>query len=362
MLDDYLSSVEKRRLSATLGNGDPDRIASEALDGDRPVCIYGSGFAGEECLALFSSVTGAGERVLAFLDGNTDKQGRVLENRPILRPDDARVTAANPIVILASYIPTYLEEMAGQCRRLGYDAVHSGVLYFRAEHAKAIRRAADVWADADSKRVYRYALRHILTRDAGELTSVAEPNQYFPPFMPARQYASFVDGGAYFGDTLSAYRTMTGGDFDNYYAFEPDARNFTRLERETRGDVRIHLYPKALFNCETNMPFLQCSHAGGSHVGEGGDAVACATIDAELAGNPVTYIKMDVEGAEPAALEGAEQIIRTRRPGLGICVYHHPSHLWDIPLWIKRVEPGYGLYLRHHSAMSGCETVCYAVP
>jgi hypothetical protein len=70
---------------------------------------------------------------------------------------------------------------------------------------------------------------------------------------------------------------------------------------------------------------------------------------------------MDIEGAEPNALRGAAGIIRAQRPKLAICVYHDFRHLWEIPLYVKSLNPGYKLYLRHHTPLE-YETVCYAVP
>ena len=83
-------------------------------------------------------------------------------------------------------------------------------------------------------------------------------------------------------------------------------------------------------------------------------------MDDHLQGEAVSFIKMDIEGAERAALRGAEQLIRRCRPDLAICVYHSISDLFEIPLYIHSIVPEYRLYLRHHTPVF-CETVCYAV-
>jgi FkbM family methyltransferase len=75
----------------------------------------------------------------------------------------------------------------------------------------------------------------------------------------------------------------------------------------------------------------------------------------------VNFIKMDIEGSEAAALEGAHKTISECRPKLAICLYHKPSDLWTIPAEIKGKYPFYDLYLDHHS-LHGEETVMYAVP
>ena len=46
---------------------------------------------------------------------------------------------------------------------------------------------------------------------------------------------------------------------------------------------------------------------------------------------------------------------------LAVCLYHKPEDLWDLPLLIRALGPGYSLYLRRYSD-ERWETVCYAVP
>jgi hypothetical protein len=73
----------------------------------------------------------------------------------------------------------------------------------------------------------------------------------------------------------------------------------------------------------------------------------------------VTYIKMDIEGAETKALFGAKRIIQQHKPRLAICLYHNPEDYFNIPLLIKEFVPEYKIYMRHHYK-SFLETVCYA--
>ncbi|HWQ41412.1 MAG TPA: FkbM family methyltransferase [Desulfosporosinus sp.] len=71
-------------------------------------------------------------------------------------------------------------------------------------------------------------------------------------------------------------------------------------------------------------------------------------------------IKMDIEGAKFDALQGAYKIIEQDWPGLAICVYHHPTHLWQIPEVINSWHLGYSFYERTH-AINGFDTVLYAI-
>ena len=74
---------------------------------------------------------------------------------------------------------------------------------------------------------------------------------------------------------------------------------------------------------------------------------------------PITFIKMDIEGSEMRALKGAKQIITTYKPKLAICIYHKLDDLWRIPQYIHSLVPEYKFYIRHHSILYS-DTVLYA--
>jgi hypothetical protein len=76
---------------------------------------------------------------------------------------------------------------------------------------------------------------------------------------------------------------------------------------------------------------------------------------------PVTFIKMDLEGAELNALKGAEQTIKEQKPKLAISIYHKPEDIWEIPNLLLELVPDYKFYIRHYTLI-GAETVLYALP
>ncbi len=73
----------------------------------------------------------------------------------------------------------------------------------------------------------------------------------------------------------------------------------------------------------------------------------------------VDFVKMDIEGAEEAALRGAARTLRTHRPKLAICAYHRPQDLYALPDRIAMIEPAYRFWLDHHTIHNE-ETVLYA--
>lgn len=73
----------------------------------------------------------------------------------------------------------------------------------------------------------------------------------------------------------------------------------------------------------------------------------------------VDFIKMDIEGSEAAALQGAAQTLARHRPRLAISAYHMPADLWELPALIRELNPGYRFFLDHHTNFAE-ETVPYA--
>ena len=83
------------------------------------------------------------------------------------------------------------------------------------------------------------------------------------------------------------------------------------------------------------------------------------SIDDMVGDDKVTFIKMDIEGAEMEALEGAKQTIERNRPKLAISIYHKEEDLWEIPFYILSKYPWYKIYMRHYTLTTN-ETVLYA--
>ena len=98
-----------------------------------------------------------------------------------------------------------------------------------------------------------------------------------------------------------------------------------------------------------------------STVGSGNMKGNVVRLDDAICNARISFLKMDIEGAEPQALEGARQTILAQKPKLAICVYHHIKDLWEIPLFIKSLVLEYRIFLRHHTTLD-YETVCYALP
>lgn len=192
----------------------------------------------------------------------------------------------------------------------------------------------------------------------------ADPQQYFnPSFMVFEKEEVFVDAGCY--DMETSFKLRHHCPKVKVYAFEPDPECYKRcLERkETASFETATILPFGTWSKRETLHFSVADDSS-SHISEtdeGDCDVAVMPIDEVIAeGDKVTFIKMDVEGAELESLKGAEKTIRRDKPKLAICIYHKPEDMWTIPLYIKELVPEYRLYIRHHT-IDEIETVLYAV-
>jgi FkbM family methyltransferase len=98
----------------------------------------------------------------------------------------------------------------------------------------------------------------------------------------------------------------------------------------------------------------------GSFVADiGGEEIETTTLDQLLNGKRATYIKMNIEGSEKQALEGAQACIRTYKPRLAIAGYHRTEDFWRIPQIIRGYREDYRMYLR--SYMNHISFVYYSI-
>lgn len=63
----------------------------------------------------------------------------------------------------------------------------------------------------------------------------------------------------------------------------------------------------------------------------------------------IDFIKLDIEGAELDALNGAKKTITKYKPKLAVCLYHQNCDFYNIPLYLKELAPEYKFYFDHFS-------------
>lgn len=363
-----LESLLKRRFHPDLLGWGPKEAQGAIL--------FGAGGAGRFFLSFMRA---AGVEPYAFVDNLKSLWGSFIEGVQVLPPTELTKVKERKVILCTAFC---LREQIAQCRQIG---VQSFTPYFNFcrkpfpfvvatdEEAELILSSPDVlkgysiWSDDVSRKIYKGTLAFRLTQDIHDMPSYTKGEYFLPEFFQKSDYIRFVDGGAFNGDTLKELIKFTGSEIEFYHGFEPDPSNFLALENTKTSLAeslhrRVHLHPLAMGASSGAVYFQSWGNACSAIGLDGPLCVAMDSLDSVLdeTENP-SFIKLDVEGAEPEALAGMEKTIRRCRPAMAVCVYHKVDHLWTLPLWIANLNLGYRLFLRKHSE-SYSETVCYAVP
>jgi FkbM family methyltransferase len=349
-----------------------------------PVLIYGAGKTGQ---GLAVALKTHGYVVTGFLDAQAGT-GQRLENLPVCTLDDwlLKNEPSNHHVIVAIDRASLLPEVPGiiealrasfhrvswyvyDCFRLGWEndpvmcpSPSWETVY--AASADELDRLRLLLADEKS----RHCLGDYIHARCQELPmQFVDPDQYHPQDLPAwPNPLRFIDCGAYTGDTLEDF-AQQGYEFEAIVAFEPHPVSFPQLVQNARHYPNIVNLPLAVGSKTESMCFeeiedlptwFRTSPRNGE--GRGDKNIQCVRLDEVLPTFAPNLIKMDIEGGELEALQGAERMIARHRPGLAICIYHRPKHLWEIPFLIDSWNLGYRFYIRQHHFYF--ETILYAYP
>jgi FkbM family methyltransferase len=336
-----------------------------------PVVIFGAGNLGRR-------VAQAVQPVL-YCDNKPALWGTVCEGVPVESPNTAVERYPDATFIVAIWHPSRTEKIidrVSQLKSLGaLNIIPFSVLLaeygnfilpnmfwerpdYYADHSAEISRTRAL-LDAAGREEFDRQMR--LRLGDVEDQVIDSGTQYFPQnVFKLSPNEVFIDCGAYDGDTIAEFRRASSEQFARIIAFEPDPKNFAALKSAVSGDPRIMLQPYATGAHRETVRF-SLSGTGSRISSTGTCEVQLVTLDEALDGIAPTYMKFDIEGGEPDALEGARETIARYRPKMAVCLYHAPDHLWKIPLRLSELLPNSQFTLRTYCG-DGWDCVCYCIP
>jgi FkbM family methyltransferase len=288
----------------------------------RRLVIYGAGNWGKHIYNLFNHLDWH-----CFCDNDINKQKTGFCNLPVISKEQLVRDHKDDIVVIGTL--KYKEEIYNELIMMG----------FNVENILSI----------DSE---PYSFIHFLNDKQYFEESIIEP----------QNNEVFVDAGCFdCGNSLS-FRKWCDGEYEKIYAFEPDPSNYEKCKEIIQHEMieKIELFNAGLWSKKDVVSFNAQGDGGSAVLESGANNVNVVRLDEILRGQRVSFIKMDIEGAELEALKGARDIITAHRPKLAICIYHKPEDILEIPLYLQSLIPDYKFYIRHYSNYT-IETVLYAI-
>lgn len=389
----------------------------------KPIAVYGMGNGADK---LFELLAIRGMSVSAIFASDEFVRGQFFRGLRVMKADEVFSLYPDCITLVA-FGSTLPEVVSRICTLADKREVYipdlpvagdprNGDAYFcfefYSEHKAEFEAAREIFFDERSKNVFDLLIKSKLYGDVRALMDSAMSDVYseiWGKILHPAVYRSFLDLGAYRGDTLRELisiraqlnegcilhsdknnRNFLGyADFD-FYAFEPDAKNYKKLVDFTKAVYNVtdttqiatlcnELSGKTesgsfrLFNCAAWSDYGMASFSAGGNRNSGlrlqktektlsgskSDTVKLASPD-DLIDVCVDYIKYDVEGAEYEALIGSKKLI-AQYPELTVSAYHRPEDLYRLPLLLKELCPEYRLFLRRLPCIPTWEINIYAI-
>lgn len=346
----------------------------ESIKSHEMICIFG---AGEHGGCWYHILEQWGIEVNCFCDNNDQKWNQnIINQTKCIAPDELKKINKNVAVIVAlktsedvisqikNWNNTNIDIYIGSLNKVSYitNYEYIGDIQKLENLCLKIIKVLQLCEDERSKEIcYQTVYKWLL--DENYPIKLDGDAYFYTQKLPLTKEESLVDIGAYNGDTIENFLSVTSGQFNKIYAFEMDKTNYTALKENVNSKENIDVNKIELFQLgisdQQGKAYYKSSFQTSEISNIGTEVCNIDRLDNILKDKSVTMIKMDIEGAEKKALKGAETIIKEQKPKLAICIYHSIGDFLDIPVYLKGLNPEYKIFLRHHST-DDSETVCYA--
>ena len=354
---------------------------NDSLKNAKGVLIFGAGNNGRRIASLLLSQECS---LLGFIDEVAENQGKLIYNLPVHSLEAASQLYGSDVLIIVSifnpshsfvktreklriynwnslsvfhvcflypdkFLPFYFSGLSGSIlrNRESYETLYQSLIddYSRKELISHLKFRLFIDFDALPEPI-GLNFSHIKDKLADDI--------------------SFIDGGAFDGDSIQAFLNLAGDRFSKIVAYEPDSRNFRKLTSFCQSlppseSDRINIKNKGLWSQTGSLGFNETSTQGSSFDPESINKVEVVSLDEDIQLESAAFIKLDVEGAEIEALHGAKKILQRGDAIFSIAVYHEPDDLWEIPRLIRQYNKNYKFGLRSHG-YDGADLMLYAFP
>ena len=319
-------------------------------DSGLPVVIYGMGNGADKVVDEFNRLDIRIKGVTASDDFVRGQQFRGFTVKKLSEFDGDFIIA----VAFASCIPDVMNHIYSLCDK--YRILVPCVPVFGDEifnrdfvekHKNELNDAYNLFEDG-SKEIFAGCVDFMFGGELETLKRITtEKEEVFESILKLGNNESYLDLGAYRGDTVEEFLRNCNGDYSDITALEPDGRTFKKLEAYLENIPRSTAFQKAVYS--ENKTLIFSNKAGRqSTISDKGVETEAVCVDSLCADKTVTYIKADVEGAEKEMLEGAKDTLKNQKPKLNIALYHRSGDIFSIPLQISKINPHYKFYLRRH--------------
>lgn len=333
-----------------------------------PIFIYGMGDGAVKILKVFDE---KGIAAAGFFASDEFVRGHRFMGHLVHSLSQIEEQVEDLIVVLAfgaGYESLYdkINRIAEKHILLAPDVpVYGGGLFdldFCEKNCDKLNRVYELLADDISRRTFADVINYKISGKIEYLNRCTTPKEeIFQNIIDPKKCRTYIDMGAYNGDTVLEFAELTGGSYDKIYAVEPDSRNFRKLTKNTGGLHDVSLHNAAAWSEDTMLTFSDKSgRQSAIEPFKTGKIKEIQGIMGDSLTDHADYIKMDVEGAEHEAILGVRRSLENGA-ALAAALYHRNDDMFDIPLLVHEINPKLKLYVRHQLYIPAWETNLIAV-
>lgn len=167
------------------------------------------------------------------------------------------------------------------------------------EYSKDYQKSKSLFADVRSQEIIEDYLEAKLTGNAWKDAMNCVDGTYFNDLTHNIPGGIYVDYGAYDGDSVEAYLIFCKSKQAKVLAIEPDPDNYKLLRTRYKNSSNIECVCCGVWDEEGEL-FFSSGQDIASHVDSenGMSKIFVRSIDSLVGDDRVSFIKMDVEGAE----------------------------------------------------------------
>lgn len=333
---------------------------------NRPIAIYGMGNGADKIIDTLASY---GVSPVGVFASDDFVRGQSFRGFTVKKYSELKENYPDMIVLVA--FGTFRDEVIDNIKRIMSESetyapdvpVYGGGLFTRdyaRENKEKLEKVYSLLADDLSRKVFENTCRYRISGKIDYLLDCeTEPKEAFESIIKLKNNEVYCDLGAYNGDTIDEFLSFTDG-FEKIYAFEPDKKNFKKLNKKYGETESVFLFNSAVSDSSGEINF---SLNGGRNSTESvtGESISALSLDDALKGEKATYIKFDVEGMEEKAIFGAEKTILNYKPKMLISAYHKTDDYFKIPLAVNSIRDDYKIYMRHYKYIPAWDTQFYFV-
>ena len=364
------------------------------INSDRAIIFWGCG---NSMRIVKETLAEKGIVPTAFCDNNEKLIGTYIDNIPVLSYEQIKKYYTDYVIILTvainNAIPIVEQLREQQEKHPIYHMEHPFKVentfleyQYLENHNDEFEAVYKALEDEESRNIFVQSINFKLSGNKLPLLNYVDGEGFFDEkLIPLSKHYSYMDVGAYTGDTLLRFYAFCSGKYDKLYAVEPDTGNFNALQNLVKyGRIsNVQLFHVGGWNLKGELTFYTIANRNRKHFENsnffkkmqdivanswemsqkdfGTETISVDTVDNLLQGAKCDIIKINALGADYQVLMGCRETIKQYKPIIVGEFGTQSEYLVEQLNEMLRVNPNYKLYLRQKMIFGDCKTVYFAI-